>query len=453
MKTRHSSLSVSLLCALAFSSQPVMAENPMKSIFSDMMTNSTAPTTFETSKRFGVSGGGFSARIPRVTPNIISVVPPKLNAGCGGMDFFTGSFSIINKDQLVQVMRGVANGAATYAFSVGMQAVCATCMSTLESLSSELNKFNALSRDACSESYKQIANSSLGQEAMQHFSDRSLINPPAIQLGLFSDWGEVDSDNKTNKANTLAKASPATVQTLAYNLVWEQLNGLNVQNWAIQGATGYNWRELMQSLLGTVIVQVKKQDNESSVIASDPIAPTMTAMDLLKASATITVLSCGSDVAKCMKPTVTQVNDWKGLSQTIAERLMVIHPAIKDRKEATLSNDDKMFLNIISAEFKNYLAVTPVGLADSSIELYSTIVANDVIAVSIKGFVARMKQWIGTNKVDQQARYIEQLNRAMDGLDTQMRDLSKETQIAQERFSGMLQTRESLRKEFSRDSK
>ncbi|MNX99408.1 Conjugative relaxosome accessory transposon protein [compost metagenome] len=272
-------------------------------------------------------------------------------------------------------------------------------------------------------------------------------------MGLFSDWGEVDSDNKTNKANTLAKASPATVQTLAYNLVWEQLNGLNVQNWAIQGATGYNWRELMQSLLGTVIVQVKKQDNESSVIASDPIAPTMTAMDLLKASATITVLSCGSDVAKCMKPTVTQVNDWKGLSQTIAERLMVIHPAIKDRKEATLSNDDKMFLNIISAEFKNYLAVTPVGLADSSIELYSTIVANDVIAVSIKGFVARMKQWIGTNKVDQQARYIEQLNRAMDGLDTQMRDLSKETQIAQERFSGMLQTRESLRKEFSRDSK
>lgn len=121
-----------LLLVFGLCSQPAMADNPMKTIFSDMMTNSTQPTTFSTAKRFGATGGGFVARVPKITPNVISVVPPKVNVGCGGVDFFTGSFSIINKDQMVQVMRGIANGAATYAFQVGMQAVCATCMSTLE---------------------------------------------------------------------------------------------------------------------------------------------------------------------------------------------------------------------------------------------------------------------------------------------------------------------------------
>ena len=45
-----------LLLVFGLCSQPAMADNPMKTIFSDMMTNSTQPTTFSTAKRFGATG-------------------------------------------------------------------------------------------------------------------------------------------------------------------------------------------------------------------------------------------------------------------------------------------------------------------------------------------------------------------------------------------------------------
>ncbi len=77
----------------------------------------------------------------------------------------------------MQVMRGIANGAATYAFSVGMQAVCATCMSTLESLSDTLNELNAKSRDACTATNDMLSNSKLGKETMNQVRENSPSNP------------------------------------------------------------------------------------------------------------------------------------------------------------------------------------------------------------------------------------------------------------------------------------
>ncbi len=70
-----------LLIISCVASSSAFAENPMKTVFGDMMSNSTSATTFNTAKRFGATGGGFSARIPRVTPNIISVVPTQAQCG------------------------------------------------------------------------------------------------------------------------------------------------------------------------------------------------------------------------------------------------------------------------------------------------------------------------------------------------------------------------------------
>ena len=55
--------------------------NPMKTVFGDMMSNSTSATTFNTAKRFGATGAGFQPRIPRVTPNIIPGRHPSLQCG------------------------------------------------------------------------------------------------------------------------------------------------------------------------------------------------------------------------------------------------------------------------------------------------------------------------------------------------------------------------------------
>ncbi len=41
---------------------------------------------------------------------------------------------MINGDQLVQVARGIAQGAAIYAFNVAVSAICADCAATINDI-------------------------------------------------------------------------------------------------------------------------------------------------------------------------------------------------------------------------------------------------------------------------------------------------------------------------------
>ncbi len=120
----------------------------------------------------------------------------------------------------------------------------------------------------------------------------------------------------------------------------------------------------------------------------------MTARDLLLSADQVTVLKC-DEVVKCMNPGPVTVADCKGLAQTISERLILLHPALHTRQPLTPS--DQKFLSILTVEFLTYLEKTPPGLATHNIELFSKVIANEVISSSIKSFIVRLKHWMGTN--------------------------------------------------------
>ena len=430
-----------LLLVFGLCSQPAMADNPMKTIFSDMMTNSTQPTTFSTAKRFGATGGGSVARVPKITPNVISVVPPKVNVGCGGVDFFTGSFSIISKDQMVQVMRGIANGAATYAFQVGMQAVCATCMSTLEYLSAELNKLNAYSRDACTASYEMIANNALGEQGLKHVSDNSFFKPMNVGKGIFNDDGDADA-SPLDQASTAKKADPDAIKDTEYNLVWDQLKNQTVKSWTVEGLSGYNWPELMHSLLGTIVVTVVDNNADQASFDIKPWPPTLLARDLLHSASQVQLLTCGNDQADCMTPAVQTVTNWKGLADSLAEQMLAIHKKIY--AQTALDASEQNFTKVLDASFYQYLEKAPPGTADANIILYSKVLSNAVLSSSIRGFVARLKNWMGAKKSDQEAHLVAQLDKAMEGLVQQMAELNDETLLAQQQLVFNFQQQEQL---------
>ena len=60
-----------LLIISCVASSSAFAENPMKTVFGDMMSNSTSATTFNTAKRFGATGAGFQL-VSRVLPRTSS---------------------------------------------------------------------------------------------------------------------------------------------------------------------------------------------------------------------------------------------------------------------------------------------------------------------------------------------------------------------------------------------
>ena len=87
-------------------------QSQMDSVF-DSMINVTRPGVFEGQRRGVVSAGSVYVRNKIVDTNVVTFVPPSWKGGCGGIDFFGGSFSFIDADQFIQLMRAVASNLKT----------------------------------------------------------------------------------------------------------------------------------------------------------------------------------------------------------------------------------------------------------------------------------------------------------------------------------------------------
>jgi len=123
----------------------IMAD--MNSMF---MSNTTAATTFSTSDRMGVFGASVSMRTPIQSVNLVSFDPPRLTAGCGGIDLFGGSFSFINGAALVSLFRNIASNAAGLAFKAAIQLISPSLSKLMTEFQSLLQAMNNLGKNSCS---------------------------------------------------------------------------------------------------------------------------------------------------------------------------------------------------------------------------------------------------------------------------------------------------------------
>lgn len=372
------------------------SSNPMKEIFNGMMTNSTDATTFESARRIGATGGGYSVRIPRSTPQFINVNPPRASAGCGGADFFLGSFSIINKDELVQVMRGIANGAAAYAFSVGMEAVCPTCIKTMENYANQLNALNKELRDSCKATLNYLSNPSpVNDQLSKIASENALFKPMAVNLGLVKDAGAVG--NKPNTTGMIADSNPEAVKNESFNATWDALDKMNVKSWTIEGYGNYDWRSILMSLMGTVIYVWDDSLNQGDAgydgaFQTQSKPSTMRLKDLVEGADQITFLVCAdpSD-ASCLKVVPQTVNNWPGLSQVISERLTAL--AVNRRNRIYNETDsDKAFESLFRSDDLRVLEKTDVYTTGSVVAYMADSYAYSFVGDSMIGLIGQMNQ-------------------------------------------------------------
>lgn len=113
-------------------------------------TTGGAPNYMEGQARGYLSGGSYSARWPvSQNNNLMSVQPPKLSSGCGGIDFYGGSLSFLKPDMLVKKLQNVMQNSAGLAFQLALDTISpkiATYTGMMEDIS---NKLNSLSMDDC----------------------------------------------------------------------------------------------------------------------------------------------------------------------------------------------------------------------------------------------------------------------------------------------------------------
>ena len=294
-------LRTALLCLAVLSLLPIPAaradlQEMMDEQFT-ALTNYTGPASFQTTRRAALTGGNVYARVPIMTERLLSLVPPSLDAGCSGIDFFAGSFSFINADQFVALMKATAANAAGYAFQLAMSAMCETCMAAIETLQKKVQELNQYFGNSC-QLAQGIVNDTAAAMGFQRGSSASLINTASGVADVFGSWTSADGEKPEVKA---ANADPdAYAARVQGNLVWRELQRHAVANWFLGGDNAL--LEVAMNITGTVVVgELQESPDGGQAPELIRIVPNPDLFRVLVEGGEVTIRGCGNgyDADEC----------------------------------------------------------------------------------------------------------------------------------------------------------
>jgi len=224
-------------------------QDEMDGLFNSM-TNVTPPGYFETTRRGVISGGHYVERNKIMSANLISMTPASMEAGCGGLDLYGGSFSFIGADEFVQLLRSIASNAKGYAFQLAMKAMSSTIAETMENLQKKVQSFNQHFGNSC-QMAQGLVNDTVSAVTGKQNSEASLI---AMTEGASQDIFSAFGDNNTQAAvNEAVDGAPDVVrEKIQGNIVWRAMKKSNASGWFAAGDDSL--LEAMMSVTGSIVV-------------------------------------------------------------------------------------------------------------------------------------------------------------------------------------------------------
>ncbi len=113
------------------------------------MSTVTNPQAINTMKMGGFYAGQISLRGPGRSFTVVQFAPPKINAGCGGIDIFFGAFSFINGQQFEQMIRSIIAAVPSLVLRMAISQMCEECGKIIDKLQEFANSVNQLGRQTC----------------------------------------------------------------------------------------------------------------------------------------------------------------------------------------------------------------------------------------------------------------------------------------------------------------
>lgn len=170
------SLRMALLSGVVFAALCGPAKADWFSDLTDrIQTNS--PAAWEGQKRGYYTGGGFGLRLKTSREPLLNIQPPRISAGCGGIDAFWGGFNYLRPEYLVQAFQNIMSAAPAYAFKLALQQLCDPCDDVMSALQQISQAANNLALDECGSAQALVnmggdaISSMLGMDANQGTSE------------------------------------------------------------------------------------------------------------------------------------------------------------------------------------------------------------------------------------------------------------------------------------------
>lgn len=142
--------------------QPNPAEAGIGDKLDDWFNNqnfntSTRPGIYETQSARYATLGGISYRAPITQPyRFLTIQTPRFSAGCGGIDLYTGGFSVMNASQFVDALRAIGQNAVSLAFMLAIQIVSPQLSGIMEDIQSWANEYLTMGLDSCEAATKLV---------------------------------------------------------------------------------------------------------------------------------------------------------------------------------------------------------------------------------------------------------------------------------------------------------
>lgn len=274
----------------------------------DKLSVQTNSASFVSSQRSNsISLGGMSVRNELITNKVISFRPPSASASCGGIDIFAGSFSMISKDELNQVGRAIAQGAATYAFGIALASICPMCSAEMKNIQEKLDQYNKAIKNSCENIGAWMdKESATWSENTQAFAKKHGPSGKTIS-GYMPDWGGTLANSDEDPHGSAKDAGLGDVLEVDFNIAYRGIIDLKLDE-RLALSTGMGEADAAQFLMnmtGVLIQRVEDTgDSTKAQQSKDTEVPRVNLSDYLYGVKDKKILKCNSDTNdQCLSPT------------------------------------------------------------------------------------------------------------------------------------------------------
>lgn len=367
-------------------------------------SNTTQPAVWQGQAAGYATGGSLYARTQVKNIQLVSMTLPDINAGCGGIDAYLGSFSFINGEQLQRFVKQIMSNAAGYFFDLALQTTVPEIKTAKDFLQKMASDINSMNLSSCQAAQGIVG----GLFPRTQVSQQKVCQDIAGESNIFADWAASrqgctvggDSDKVRDKASDKDKERI----TKNINIMWNAL----AKNRMFDG--NKELKEFVMTLTGSLVFGPNGEIT--------PLPARTTDREIIRAlmeGGTAKVYHC-NDSDKCLKvvaDTEVTISKDNALKSQITKLLSSIqNKAVSD---TALDDKEKGFISSTTIPVFKYL-VDPqmLGVSNSLIYQLTDYIGYDILLQYIQELIQQARDMIATGNYDEAviAHITDNLNEA-----------------------------------------
>jgi conjugative transfer pilus assembly protein TraH len=359
------------------------------------------PGAYMAQTRGFITGGSLNIRAGYEPIQLFSINPPRIKAGCGGLDLYFGGISFINKDQFVNLLKTIGQNALGYAFQIGLEAVCPTCLEQLKSLLNRIQQWQKMMTDSCqvAKSIVDWAAGSIAESSIKSCEDR------LIEEGEDPDEAQKQCASGSTTLQKLVQlkqeafSQGSVPRTRVYgNAVMDALRRVSISD---------EDKEIIQSLVGTFVCKM----GDKGEPVCDYVAPTITLRDFLYGNQNAQIIRA-RNVGDETKPEVEYVNYsiYPGFKQKVKEKIDSITQKLLNK--SNLTDEEKQFIDASVIPVTSIIEITKgtPGLLNTAIEMTSDLTAISMAYATVKKYINTIESNIGKQSVIEREKFLDRID-------------------------------------------